>query len=154
MYDRFIRQQKPVPSQTLLMPLFLSVSAADVDAVTAHRDEFLKLGVDAEPAGETSLRVSALPADVEDGEAEAFIQDILTLLEENRSIKTSDLREEVLHYAACHSAIRAGELLNIRQMREVILELLNTEHPFTCPHGRPCMIEVTTPELFKLFKRT
>ena len=43
------------------MPLFLSVSAADVDAVTEHRDEFLKLGVDAEPAGETSLRVSALP---------------------------------------------------------------------------------------------
>ena len=74
---------------------------------------------------------------MEDGEAEAFIQDILTLLEENRSIKTSDLREEVLHYAACHSAIRAGELLNIRQMREVILELLNTEHPFTCPMDGP-----------------
>ena len=100
------------------------------------------------------LRVSALPADVEAGEAEGFISDSLKLLAENKEIRPSDLREEVLHYAACHSAIRAGELLNIRQMRELILELLNTEHPFTCPHGRPCMIEVTEPELFKLFKRT
>ncbi len=154
MYDRFVRQQKPVPSQPMLIPLFLNVTAQDVEAVEQHREEFMKLGVDAEPAGETVLRVSALPADVEEGQAEGFIQDILKLLSENKAIKTSDLREEVLHYAACHSAIRAGELLNIRQMRQVILELLNTEHPFTCPHGRPCMIEITAPELFKMFKRT
>ena len=154
MYDKFVRLAQPVPSQPMLMPLFLNVTPQDVDAVEQHREAFLKLGVDAEPAGETMLRVSALPADVEAGEAEGFISDILKLLAENKEIRPSDLREEVLHYAACHSAIRAGELLNIRQMRELILELLNTEHPFTCPHGRPCMIEVTEPELFKLFKRT
>jgi DNA mismatch repair protein MutL len=154
MYDKFVRQQQPVPSQQMLMPLFLTVTPQDVDAVDHYREEFLKLGVDAEPAGETMLRVSALPADVEAGQAEGFISDILKMLSENKEIKTSDLREEVLHYAACHSAIRAGEVLNIRQMRELILELLNTEHPFTCPHGRPCMIEVNSAELFKLFKRT
>lgn len=86
---------------------------------------------------ETSLRVSALPADVEDGEAEAFIQDILTLLEENRSIKTSDLREEVLHYAACHSAIRAGELLNIRQMRKLSWNFSIRNIPLPAPMDGP-----------------
>lgn len=110
--------------------------------------------MDAEPAGETVLRVSALPADVEGSQAEGFIDDILKLLSENKTIRPSDLREEVLHYAACHSAIRAGEILNIRQMRQVILELLNTEHPFTCPHGRPCMIKLTSQELYHMFKRT
>ena len=154
MYDKFVRQLKPIPSQQLLMPLFLNVTKQDVTAVEDYRDEFLKLGVDVEPAGETVLRVSALPADVANGQTEGFIEDILKLLAENKAIQPRDLREEVLHYAACHSAIRAGEVLNIRQMRQLILELLNTEHPFTCPHGRPCMIQLTSDELFRMFKRT
>lgn len=154
MYDKFVRQQQDIPSQQLLLPLFLNVTKPDVDAIEEYRDEFLKLGVDVEPAGESTLRVSALPADVANGQAQGFIEDILKLLSENKKIRTSDLRESVLHYAACHSAIRAGEVLNIRQMRQVILELLNTEHPFTCPHGRPCMIQLNSDELFHMFKRT
>lgn len=154
MYDKFIRQQQEIPSQQLLIPLFLNVTRPDVDLIEEYREEFLQLGVDVEPAGETSLRVSALPADVESSQAEGFIEDILKLLSENKKIKASDLRESVLHYAACHSAIRAGEVLNIRQMRQMILELLNTEHPFTCPHGRPCMIQLTSEELYHMFKRT
>lgn len=154
MYDKFIRQQQEIPSQQLLIPLFLNVTRHDVDLIEEYREEFLQLGVDVEPAGETSLRVSALPADVESSQAEGFIEDILKLLSENKKIKASDLRESVLHYAACHSAIRAGEVLNIRQMRQLILELLNTEHPFTCPHGRPCMIQLTSEELYHMFKRT
>lgn len=154
MYDKFIRQQQEIPSQQLLIPLFLNVTRPDVDLIEEYREEFLQLGVDVEPAGETSLRVSALPADVESSQAEGFIEDILKLLSENKKIKASDLRESVLHYAACHSAIRAGEVLNIRQMRQLILELLNTEHPFTCPHGRPCMIQLTSEELYHMFKRT
>lgn len=154
MYDKFIRQQQEIPSQQLLIPLFLNVTRPDVDLIEEYREEFLQLGVDVEPAGENSLRVSALPADVESSQAEGFIEDILKLLSENKKIKASDLRESVLHYAACHSAIRAGEVLNIRQMRQLILELLNTEHPFTCPHGRPCMIQLTSDELYHMFKRT
>ena len=154
MYDKFIRQQQEIPSQQLLIPLFLNVPRPDVALIEEYREEFLQLGVDVEPAGETSLRVSALPADVESSQAEGFIEDILKLLSENKKIKASDLRESVLHYAACHSAIRAGEVLNIRQMRQLILELLNTEHPFTCPHGRPCMIQLTSDELYHMFKRT
>lgn len=154
MYDKFVRQQQKIPSQQLLLPLFLNVTKPDVELIEAYRQEFLELGVDVEPAGETALRVSALPADVENGQAEGFIEDILKLLSENKKIKTSDLREGVLHYAACHSAIRAGEVLNIRQMRQLILELLNTEHPFTCPHGRPCMIQLSSEELYHMFKRT
>lgn len=42
----------------------------------------------------------------------------------------------------------------MRQMRQLIIDLCNTEHPFTCPHGRPCMIEISSAELYKMFKRT
>jgi len=45
-------------------------------------------------------------------------------------------------------------VLNMRQMRQLIIDLCNTEHPFTCPHGRPCMVEINSAELYKMFKRT
>ena len=154
MYDRFIRRQEPIPTLQFLMPIFVEADKEGVAMVEEKRQEFLKLGVDVEPAGETLLRVSGLPADIENSRAEGFIHDILNLLAQEKAIKPTDLREEILHYAACHSAIRAGEVLNMRQMRQVILQLLNTEHPFTCPHGRPCMVEISTEELFKMFKRT
>lgn len=154
MYDKLVASHNEIPTQQLLLPLYLDALPQEVSLIEEYRKEFLRLGVDVEPGGETVLRVSSLPADVKNDEAEEFIREILKLLSENKNIKPADLREEVLHYAACHSAIRAGELLNIRQMRALILELLNTEHPFTCPHGRPCMIEITSEELYKMFKRT
>jgi DNA mismatch repair protein MutL len=119
-----------------------------------HRKTFLELGVDAEAAGETTLRISSLPADVKDSEAEGFIGDILTMLGELKNIAPQDLRRKVLYFTACHGAIKAGEIMNMRQMKNLILDLFNTEHPFTCPHGRPCMVQITSEELYKMFKRT
>jgi len=154
MYDKLVKAHQDIPMQQLLIPLYLDATPQEVSSIEEYRKEFLQLGVDVEPSGETILRVSSLPADIKNDEAEEFIREILTLLSENKKINPADLREEVLHYAACHSAIRAGEVLNIRQMRALILELLNTEHPFTCPHGRPCMVEITSDQLYKMFKRT
>ena len=71
-----------------------------------------------------------------------------------KNISPSDLRQNMLHMMACKAAIKAGEVLNMRQMRQLIIDLCNTEHPFTCPHGRPCMIEISSAELYKMFKRT
>lgn len=154
MYDKLVNSHQNIPTQQFLIPLYLDATPQEVTSIEEYRKEFMQLGVDLEPSGETILRVSSLPADIKNDEAEEFIREILTLLSENKKINPADLREEVLHYAACHSAIRAGEVLNIRQMRALILELLNTEHPFTCPHGRPCMVEITSEELYKMFKRT
>ena len=54
---------------------------------------------------------------------------------------------------ACKAAIKAGQLLTMQQMRQLIVDLCNTTHPFTCPHGRPCMIEIDSTRLYTMFKR-
>ena len=56
--------------------------------------------------------------------------------------------------AACRGAIKAGEVLSPRQMKQLITDLCNSTHPYTCPHGRPCMLELTSKDLAKMFKRT
>ena len=154
LYDKFVNAHNNIPAQTMLMPLYLDVTAHDVELIEQHREDFLRLGVDVEPAGEDVLRVSSLPTDIKADGAEDFIREITKMLSEMKNISPSDLRQNMLHMMACKAAIKAGEVLNMRQMRQLIIELCNTEHPFTCPHGRPCMIEMSSAELYKMFKRT
>lgn len=154
LYDKFVNAHNNIPAQTMLMPLYIDVTAHDTEIIEKHREDFSRLGVDIEPAGETLLRVSSLPADIKADGAEDFIREITKMLSEMKNISPSDLRQNMLHMMACKAAIKAGEVLNMRQMRQLIIDLCNTEHPFTCPHGRPCMIEISSAELYKMFKRT
>lgn len=154
LYDKLVALHEQIPSQQLLMPLYVDMAADDIALIEEHRDEFLALGVDAASAGESLLRVSSLPADIKADAAEDFINAISKMLREMRNVNGSDLRQEVLHMTACKAAIKAGQLLNMRQMRQLIIDLCNTTHPFTCPHGRPCMIEIDSNQLYKMFKRT
>ncbi len=154
LYDKLVASHEQIPSQQLLMPLYVDLRTEEIDEIEEHREEFLALGVDAARAGETLLRVSSLPADIKADAAEDFVNSISRMLGELRAVSGSDLRQEVLHMTACKAAIKAGQLLNMRQMRQLIIDLCNTTHPFTCPHGRPCMIEIDSDQLYKMFKRT
>lgn len=154
LYDKLVASHEQIPSQQLLMPLYVDMAADDIALIEEHREEFQALGVDAASAGESLLRVSSLPADIKADAAEDFINAISKMLREMRNVNGSDLRQEVLHMTACKAAIKAGQLLNMRQMRQLIIDLCNTTHPFTCPHGRPCMIEIDSNQLYKMFKRT
>ena len=154
LYDKLVAAHEQVPAQQLLLPMYIDMPADDMERIVAHREEFLKLGVDVEPGGEKLLRVASLPTDIKAEDAESFIMEISKMLGELREINGSDLRQEVLHMTACKAAIKAGQLLNMQQMRQLIIDLCNTTHPFTCPHGRPCMIAIDSDQLYKMFKRT
>ena len=154
LFDKLMAAKGEIPAQQLLMPLYIDMQSQDIALIEEHQEEFLRLGVDIAAAGEAMLRISSLPTDIKADDAEEFILEISKMLREMRTINPADLRQEVLHMTACKAAIKAGQLLNMRQMRQLIIDLCNTEHPFTCPHGRPCMIEITTDELYKMFKRT
>ena len=154
LYDKLVAAHEQVPAQQLLLPMYIDMPVDDMERIVAHREEFLKLGVDVEPGGASMLRVASLPTDIKAEDAESFIMEISKMLGELREINGSDLRQEVLHMTACKAAIKAGQLLNMQQMRQLIIDLCNTTHPFTCPHGRPCMIAIDSDQLYKMFKRT
>lgn len=154
LYDKLVAARENIPAQQLLMPLYIDMDEDQIVLIEKYHDEFMRLGVDASAGGEATLRISSLPADIKAEDAEDFILEIGRRLKEMRYVSHSDLRQELLHMTACKAAIKAGQLLNMRQMRQLIVDLCNTEHPFTCPHGRPCMIEIDSDQLYKMFKRT
>lgn len=154
LYDKLVAARENIPAQQLLMPLYIDMDEEQIALLEKYHDDFLRLGVDACAGGEATLRVSSLPTDIKVEDAEDFILEIGRMLKEMKHVNPSDLRQELLHMTACKAAIKAGQLLNMRQMRQLIIDLCNTEHPFTCPHGRPCMIEIDSNQLYKMFKRT
>ena len=154
LFDRLVLTHNDILAQQLLIPLYITLQPEEVELLEQQHDAFYKLGVDITTAGENSVRVASLPSDIRNEDAEDFIREIAQYLREHRTPEASELRQDVLHMTACRAAIKAGEVLNMRQMRQLIIDLCNTTHPFTCPHGRPCMIAVTSDELYKLFKRT
>ncbi len=82
-----------------------------------------------------------------------FFLDILDLLEEVTIENVYDTKVLTIATMACKAAVKANDKLSITEATAMIEKLLQLENPFTCPHGRPTIIEMTQYELEKRFKR-
>lgn len=54
---------------------------------------------------------------------------------------------------ACRSAIKANDKIYDIEIKSLLEQLEKCENPFTCPHGRPIMVEISKTEIEKMFKR-
>jgi len=146
------RQRLAVRTQALLEPLIVELTPQQ-DAMLSERLEELRAwGFDLEPFGERAYRVRQVPAILSRGDAR---KQVGTLIEEwseglRRGISWD---EQMLTTIACHSAVRAGQVLSPEEMRELIHLLEKTRLPRTCPHGRPTMILLSQQQLLREFGR-
>jgi DNA mismatch repair protein MutL len=154
LYDRFAAMTDKIPSQQLLVHEFLDFSAAECQLIQENQELWQKLGFSMEQSGPKSMRLKEIPTDIPETEAENIIREILAMLQSYKTTTPQEIRHACLATTACRAAIKAGDLLNIRQMQIVLDELSNTENPYTCPHGRPTIIKFAEDELAKMFKRT
>ena len=153
-YDTFCKRVEKMPSQQLLTAEFIEVDGDDMTLLLERRDVFEDLGYTYSEAGPTTLRVEEVPCDLQTSDIADSLKDICQALHENNGLDKATLRHRSLAYLSCHGAIKAGDTLNIRQMKQLLEDLFHTEKPYVCPHGRPIIVRFTPDELAKLFKRT
>lgn len=154
LYDRFAKNTDKIPSQQLLMHIFMDLTEKECEFINDNKEVFIKLGFNMEQAGPNSMRLLEVPSDVQIVEAENIIKEILESLENLHNVSPQELRHQTLQITACKAAIKAGDKLSLMQMNFIIEELNNTMLPYTCPHGRPSIIKFSSNELAKMFKRT
>ena len=154
LYDRFGKNTDKIPSQQLLMQIFMDLTEKECEFINNNKEVFINLGFAMEQAGPHSMRLLEVPSDVPVGEAENIIKEILESLENLHNVSAKELRHQALQITACKAAIKSGDKLNLTQMNIIIEELNNTVLPYTCPHGRPSIIKFSSNELAKMFKRT
>jgi DNA mismatch repair protein MutL len=146
------RTDKKVEMQGLLEPAIVELSPGQEEVLKLREQLLEEFGLNLEQFGRRSYILRAVPAlwkEVEPGEAVRSVLDSLTAED-----GLSKREEKIAYSIACHSAVKAGDSLTVDEMRELVKQLEEADHPGTCPHGRPTMVHVSSRQLAREFGRT
>lgn len=153
LYERYMDKfyKSSINMQMLLDPIVLELSNIDMLHVENNLDLFMKFGFEIELFGNNHIMIRCVPTIFGVPESEKFILQIIDNIEE---IKNSyELKGEKFASMACRAAIKANDKIQSMEIKSLLNELETCENPFTCPHGRPTIVEITKTEIEKMFKR-
>jgi DNA mismatch repair protein MutL len=156
LFERVLKQRaaKKVESQRLLMPIVLELSPAQQAVFTEISDELQHNGFEAEPFGARSVAVKVAPAGVEASAVEHMLHELLDQFSrEEQSLNLEKIRARIAASIACHAAIKVNMPLEQNKMEWLLAELAKTDHPMSCPHGRPVVLRYSVKDIQKAFKR-
>ena len=139
--------------QELLTPFTIECTAQEAALIDSNLDKLEAVGVFLDSFGQQTYRVRSHPVWFPDGLVEETIRELLDQLLENARIDIGKLREDAAILMACKAAIKANRHLRDDEIAALLQTLRSCEDPFTCPHGRPVIIQFTTYEMEKMFKR-
>jgi DNA mismatch repair protein MutL len=149
-----------VPTQRLMLPFTLELSRRETLVIEKRLEDLRRAGFDLEPFGGDSFVVRSVPASVADkrlkaqGGPEEVLREIVDeLVEKTVSRRLLLPAEEVLITASCKMAVKAGDPLTFDEMNALVSDLLKSENPYTCPHGRPIIVELPNGDLDRKFGR-
>ncbi len=147
-------ESQGVPSQRLLIPLTLQVSPRDADWLANNLPTLHRAGIALEPFGAGTFKIDSLPTFLRGSEPLQLVREIIDELRET-SAQTSKLRlgEDMIAKTVCRHAVKANDYLREPELVRLIQDLLACDLPYTCPHGRPTMIQMSYYELEKKFGR-
>jgi DNA mismatch repair protein MutL len=156
LFERILKQRavQRVESQRLLMPIVLELSPAQQAVFAEIADELAHNGFEAEPFGARSLAVKVAPAGVDAAQVEHMLHELLDQLSrEEQSLNLEKIRSRIAASIACHAAIKVNMPLEQNKMDWLLAELAKTDHPMSCPHGRPVVLRYSVKDIQKAFKR-
>jgi DNA mismatch repair protein MutL len=156
LFERVLKQRaaQRVESQRLLMPIVLELSPAQQAVFSEISEELQHNGFEAEPFGARSVAVKVAPAGIDAGALEHMLHELLDQFSrEEQSLNLEKIRARIAASIACHAAIKVNMPLEQNKMEWLLTELAKTEHPMSCPHGRPVVLRYSVKDIQKAFKR-
>ena len=155
LYEKLMNdfRQQSVSSQRLLEPIVLQLTPAERETVKDNAELLERFGFGLEYFTEEVVALVSVPFLWKEPSETRFFLDMIDLLQESSVSNVYDTKLLTVATMACKAAVKAHDKLEIQEAEALIKELLKLENPFTCPHGRPTIIEMTQYELEKRFKR-
>lgn len=153
-YEKFLHMylKSEITSQILLKPEIIELNQIEYDKILNYLDLFTKLGFKIEDFGDNSVVLREVPMIFGLPTYVNFIRDIIDSLDKEISSNyEADLYK--IMKKACKASVKAGDDLSDMEIESLIRDLKNCENPYTCPHGRPTVVEVSKHTISKLFLR-
>ncbi len=155
-YEYYLRKfaEPAAYSQQLLVPITLDFTAGEAETIKSRLAAFAEAGVELEPFGGSSFLVRSHPEWLPQGEEQAIIEEMAEwILSERKGIDIGKLRESAAIMCSCKASIKANDRLSREEGETLLARLAACEQPYTCPHGRPIVVHISTYQLEKMFKR-
>jgi DNA mismatch repair protein MutL len=156
LFEKILRERKveAVQRQRLLMPVLVELLPEQMVTFAAIAEELERNGFEAEPFGPRTLAVKATPVGLEGKELERVLEEVLGVTEKSAQVENEELRRtRIAASIACHAAIKVNMKLEPAKMDWLLEELGKTEHPMSCPHGRPIALRYSLREIQRAFQR-
>ncbi len=148
-------QHGDAPSQRLLLPETVELSPRDATFLRQLMPSLCRLGVGLSEFGERTFLLDALPPFVKASSPKKFVLELIDGLKAaGQEVNAWRLGEDVVAKTVCRHAVKANDVLAEAEVEKLLEELRSCSMPYTCPHGRPTLIELNYRELEKKFGRT
>ncbi len=143
------------PSQRLLLPETVELSAKDAEFIRRNQETLARLGIGLSEFGDRTFLLDALPPFIRGGNPKQFTLSLIDDLQASgSSVNSLRIGEDVIAKTVCRHAVKANDPLSGPELENLVNDLRRCSMPYTCPHGRPTLIEMNWRDLEKRFGRT
>ena len=153
-YERYLSKwlKKDLETNELLLPLNIEISNDLLIRLKDHLDEFLKFGVDLE-IKDTFVLVKKLPNWFPEGYEEIYIESMIMSLLENDFTSKESLIDDLAKLLACKHSLKANHYISSLEANQLLSDLRKCKRPYTCPHGRPIIVDINMNAIEHWFNR-
>jgi len=156
LFEIYLRQKLAgnLDIQRLLMPIVVQLPPRQLVILDNIVPELARNGFEVEPFGPKTIAIKTAPAILKPAAVEKLLVELLDGLErETQVINIEALKKKIAATVSCHAAIKINTPLDETKMRWLVGELMKTDVPTVCPHGRPIILRYDLREIQKAFKR-
>ena len=147
--------QGSASSQKLLLPETVELSVRDAHFLRGQLPILTRMGVGLSEFGERTFLLDALPPFVKASDPRRFVLELVDELKATgQEVNSLRLGEHTIIKTVCRHAVKANDLLAGAELENLVNDLRHCSMPYTCPHGRPTLIEMNYRELEKKFGRS
>ncbi|HUI07128.1 MAG TPA: DNA mismatch repair endonuclease MutL [Verrucomicrobiae bacterium] len=156
LFEKILRELEAdaAPSQKLLLPVTLELDARDAVFLESNLKTLHKLGIGISEFGDKTFLIDSLPPYFQlENLPQTFRNIVDELRQTGEEVHARRLGEDKIATTVCRHAVKAHDPLKGEELRALLQQLQKCELPYTCPHGRPTMIQISYAELEKKFGR-
>jgi DNA mismatch repair protein MutL len=152
LYDRIKARlaDATAPSQRLLEPILLELDEASVAALGRVQEVLAAVGIEADGFGHGAIRIAAVPPDTDPGDAAEVVEELLDRANALDGVPDGvpdELAHELAASLSCRAAVKVNDRLTEPEQRVLLNDLIRTENPYRCPHGRPIVLRLSQEEM-------
>ncbi|MCM1259397.1 MAG: DNA mismatch repair endonuclease MutL [Prevotella sp.] len=155
MYEKIIHslETEDRTMYRLLVPIEISVPIYELDSLKDKKDILMDIGIDIRFGKTQTIEVLQIPTWIPKQLETIFLEDIFQYVLTNQQVTRANMLDNLAKQLSCKQSIKAGMDISVEEVQTLLSHLDQCKQPFTCPHGRPTIVQFTQYEIEKMFKR-